>query len=168
MKNKIIAFIVGVLVLGFSGLLLLTLQRHTVIPRSIKLIDCTNSALEFNLRLPKGYSYNFVLATPGMGMVLKSPYTFSGNVRILGETNQNQPTAFPIGSELAQQCNWLEMDGIPYSFALTGFRNSNCPSLDHLIHGAKDYDVKIVFSQPPPTSTSIWLHWFQAYKDRDK
>ena len=166
MKNKIIALTIGVLVLGFCGLFLLTLQRHTVIPRSIKLTDCTNSVLEFDVRIPKGNSYYLVLATPGVGMTLNSPYIFSGNVHILDKANQ--PIDFPIGSELAQQCNWLERDGIPYSLAITGLKNTNCPLLDNLIHGAKDYHVKIIFNRPPPTSTSIWLHWLQAYKDKDE
>jgi len=151
------ALLVGWFLYGYS--------THIETPRSMKLTNCTNGIIEFSFRVPKGRSYNFVLATPGVGMVLNPPYTFSGDIQIMGETNL--PIDFPIGSELAQQCNWLERDGIPYSFALTGSRNTNCPSLDRLIHGAKDYHVKIVFSQPPPPSTSFWLHWLQAYKDKD-
>ena len=165
MKAKIVAIFFGVLILGFGGLFLWTLQRHTVIPRSIKLTDCTNSILEFNLRIPKGNSYFLVLATPGMGMVLNPPYSFSGDVYILDK--KAQPIDFPIGSELAEQCNWLERDGIPFSFALTGFKNTNCPFFGNLIQGTKDYHFKIVFSQPPPLSTSIWLCWLQAHKDKD-
>ena len=166
MKKNFIAIFFGLLFLGFCGLFLWTLQRHTVIPRSIKLTDCTNSILEFNLRIPKGNSYYLVLATPGMGMVLNPPYRFSGEVHILNKTGQQ--IDFPVDSELAEQCNWLEKNGIPFSFALTGFKNTNCLSLGNLIHGTENYRFKIVFNQPPPLSTSIWLCWLQAHEDSDK
>ena len=31
-----------------------------------------------------------------------------------------------------------------------------------------DYDIEIKFDRLPPSSTSVWLHWEQAYKDRDR
>jgi hypothetical protein len=99
-------------------------------------------------------------------MVLKPPFTFSGDVCI------SPPTTplihFPIGSPMAKQCNWLEQAGIPYSFALTGPWNTNCVRLDYALHAADEYHIRIVFNQPPPSSSSIWLYWVQAVKDKGK
>ncbi len=164
MKNKAITFMVGVLFLGACLWFLWTVQRHTMIPRSIKLTDCTNSTLEFSLRLPMGRAYNFVLATPNAAMALKTPYLFAGKIRIFETTNLLAD--FPIGSETTQQCNWLEGNGIAYSLILTSSQNTNSPILSRLICGKKDYQIKIEFSQPPPHLSSLWLCWVQAYKDR--
>ena len=50
-------------------------------------------------------------------------------------------TNFPIGSAQAKvRCDFLRAQ-------------TNC-------------DIEITFEQQPPPSTSIWLHWLQAYKDR--
>jgi len=35
-------------------------------------------------------------------------------------------------------------------------------------HAESNYEIQIVFDSLPPPSTSVWLHWLQAYKDRDK
>ena len=164
MTKPVVVFLVAVLLLAISVLFLVTLQRNTVIPHSLKLTDCTNTTVECQLRLPKGRSYYLVLATPGAGMALTPLFPFSGDVDI--SRGAASLIHFPIGSGLAQQCNWLERAGIPYSYALTGPWNTNCPRLDRLFHGGNDYSIRIVFSQSPPSSTSIWLHWLQAGKDR--
>lgn len=156
------------IILSILFLWLLLLQRNTTVPHSIRLADCTNSTLEFHLEVPRGNSYYLVLATPKVGMTLKPPYFFSGHVSITEVGVPTNMTDFQIDSTSVQQCNWLEENGIPYSFALTGAWNTNCTSLGQLIRAQRNYNVIIVFSQPPPPSTSIWLHWLQAYKDRDK
>ncbi len=139
--------------------------RNVLVPQSIKLMECTNNILEFSFRAPKGHSYNFVLGTPGVGRMLKPPFLFSGHIHMSNETTNVE---FPINSELARQCNWLEGNGVPYSLILTDPWNTNSVNLDRLIREQESYNVKIVFDQPPPHSTSIWLYWLQAAKDKGK
>jgi hypothetical protein len=135
---------------------------NTLIPHSIKLVDCTNSILKVHLKVPKGRGYNLVLGMPGSEMAEKFPYKFSGRIQIIED--KSSIIDFPIGSELIQSCNWLNGES---GFILTGFRNTNCPALSQFIHPQKDYDIEIDFDQSPPPSTSIWLFWLQAYKDKE-
>jgi hypothetical protein len=165
MKKAIVVVRVTLPLLAFVAFCVWMLQRHTVIPHSLKLADCTNSTIECHLRLPKGRSYYLVLATPETGMVLKPLYSFSGDVHITTATTSL--IHFPIGSEMTHQCNWLERAGIPYSFILTGPWNTNCPLLDRLLYATTNYNIRIVFKESPPPTTSIWLHWLQAGKDKE-
>ena len=141
--------------------------QHTEILRSARLTDCTNSVLNFQLKVPKGRSFRFVLGTPGGRKgagVLPGP--FSGNIRI--SRGVDLVAKFKIGSDLAEGCNWVQEADLPVGYALTGPSNTNCPKLQKLIHPLSDYDVEVVFDQPPPTTTTIWLCWQQEYKDRGK
>jgi hypothetical protein len=64
----------------------------------------------------------------------------SGRVSILNGTIA--VTNFPIGSNKAEnQCDFFR--------------------------AGVSYNVEITFDQPPPSSTAIWLHWLQAYRDRN-
>ncbi|MGH7953129.1 MAG: hypothetical protein ACREFE_14605 [Limisphaerales bacterium] len=70
-----------------------------------------------------------------------STNAFSGSVSILN--GASTITNFPIGSAQADvQCNFF--------------------------HAQTNYNMEIRFNQQPPPSTSLWLDWLQAYKDRDK
>jgi hypothetical protein len=65
----------------------------------------------------------------------------SGYVSILNGVNA--VTNFPIGSNKAEnQCDFFR--------------------------AGVSYNIEITFDQPPPSVTSIWLHWLQAYRDRNK
>lgn len=128
------------------------------IPRIMKLADCTNSEINIYLKIPEGRNYDLVLASAS-----DSTNTFLGHIHI--SSGASLIADFPISSELAEQCNWL--GSIP-SLSLTGFRNTNCLSLSQFIHAQREYNIEIIFDRSPPPSTSVWLHWVQAYKDKDK
>jgi len=126
---------------------------------AMKIIDCTNKVTKVRFKFPKGRGCDLMLATAS------SPTNaFSGHIRITSGTIA--VIDFPIRAE---QRPWLQRYGVPISFILTGdSMNTNSPPLYQFVQAQKDYDIEIVFDQPPPPSTSIWLHWQQAYKDRDK
>ena len=70
-----------------------------------------------------------------------STNVFSGRINI--SDGVSTVTNLSIGfNQMEQQCNFF--------------------------HAQSNYDINITFDQPPPPSTSIWLHWLQAYKDRDR
>jgi hypothetical protein len=134
---------------------------HTEIPHQMKLVDCTNSTLKVHLKVPKGSTYSLVLSTPGVGMEVHSPYKFAGRVHISDGTHAT--IEFPIGSDFSESCNW-----IPDSTGFILTRGTNCPDLSRFVHPQVDYDIEIVFGEPPPSSTSIWLCWLQTPRDKGK
>ena len=144
--------------------LLNAVSSRVEIPCQIKLADCTNGTVIIHTRIPKGRNHHLVLATPEIQMMkdgsLKSSFRFSGRIRIL--SNGVLTVEIPIDSD----STWLTPDG----FVLTGvgFHNTNSPPLSRVIQAQKDYDIEITFHPPPSTSSSIWLYWKQAVKDRDK
>jgi hypothetical protein len=162
MKHKWIT-IIGVLLLVLAtASLFYMFCMGIIIPRSMKLVDCTNNVLTFHLRIPKGNTYTLILATPGQALSTASPYQFSGQVCISDGTLAK--IDFPIASDFSKPCF---LSGIPSGLILNG-QNTNCPLLDEFIRPGKDYDFKVIFDKPPPPSASIWLHWFQAVKDKGK
>lgn len=58
-------------------------------------------------------------------------------------------------------CDTLVVTNFPIDFNQT---EAQCSFL----HAQTAYDIEIKFDPMPPSSTSVWLHWLQAYKDRDR
>lgn len=156
-----------VVVLVLSGVFLYVVAMNMLVPQSLKLTDCTNATMHVQLTVPKGRNYYLVLVLPGTEIGLTPSVKFAGNVR-LTERGQTQASSFTISSDLVQTCNWLEQKGFGWSYALTGFRNTNCLRLDSILKPQKTYDVEITFAPPLSPSNSIWLHWIQAVKDKGK
>ncbi|MGH7953130.1 MAG: hypothetical protein ACREFE_14610 [Limisphaerales bacterium] len=123
---------------------------HVEIPQKIKITDCSNRVVRTHFKFPKGRNYHLIIATAS------SPTNaFSGEVHITCGTLD--VVDFPIQPE---QVTWLNI--MPFEFNLTG------PALYQFIHPQTNYEIQMDFDQPPPPSTSLWLYWLQAYKDRDK
>ncbi|HEV2437652.1 MAG TPA: hypothetical protein VG077_16785 [Verrucomicrobiae bacterium] len=162
MKHKSITIIGTLFLVSATAGLFYLFCMGIIIPHSMKLVDCTNDVVTFHLRIPKGNSYSLVLATPGKGMSIISPYQFYGQVYVSDGTLMK--IEFPIGSDYTMPCNWLKDSS---GLILNG-KSTNCPVLDEFIRSGQNYDFKIVFDKPPPSSTSIWLVWMQAVKDKGK
>ena len=156
------------IVLGIPMILCLwvayEVATHFVSPRNMKLADYTNNTIKVNLKVPKGHGYYLELATPEVRRMPNgtsiSSYIFSGHVRI--SSGAASIADFPISSDRAL----LTSSG----FILTGWgvQNTNSPPLSRFIRSQADYDIEITFDPPPPPSSSVWLHWQQAAKDRDR
>lgn len=135
------------------------------VPHTIKLADCTNSIVNFQLNAPRGHGYQLELLTPGAqtttpnGSIISS-YKFSGHVRISSGTS--------LIADLPIACDKTEF--IPSAgFILAGVnsRNATVP-LGQFLQPQKDYDIKIVFDPAPPPSSSICLYWLQSRMDMEK
>jgi len=158
---KMFTSIVIVCILIFICVQFYKMFAYLDVPHSIKLADCTNSTVQFYLHIPAGNTHTLLLATPGIDMMKKLPYKFSGRVYISDGTLMT--IEFPIDSDYVESCNWLRDSS---SQILTGW-NTNCPPLGQLVRAQKDYQFKIVFDKPPPSSCSVWLYWLQAVKEKN-
>jgi hypothetical protein len=87
--RKHLTWILPVGILGVIIYYLYDFVQAQPIPRSVRLTDCTNSALSFRLTIPKGRGFSMVLAAPETG-------EFSGRVRIADQSPS--VVEFPIGS----------------------------------------------------------------------
>jgi hypothetical protein len=155
-------FILGVF-MAFGLWLVYNYANHVEFIREVKLADCNDNILKINLNVPKGRNYCLVLATPEITNYGEIPsYTFSGRVHI--SDHSSSVVDFPISSDRSQQDKLQSVLGL----SLTGSSNTNCPSLSRFIQAEGHYSIEIVFDKPPPPSTSIWLKWAQARKDREK
>lgn len=131
------------------------------VPHTVKLLDCTNSVINFHITVPKGHAYHLELNTPEIHAApngtVTSSYKFSGHIRI--SNGATLITDFPIGSDKA----WLTASG----FVLTGvdFQNTSVPQLGQFIQAQKDYDIQITLDPLPPPSSSIWLYCLQSRMD---
>ena len=134
------------------------------VPHTVKLLDCTNSVINFHITVPKGHAYHLELNTPEIHAApngtVTSSYKFSGHIRI--SNGATLITDFPIGSDKA----WLTASG----FVLTGvdFQTPSVPQLGQLIPAQKDYDIQITLDPLPPPSSSIWLYCLQSRMDMRK
>lgn len=161
MRGKLVLCAVVSLLLTLLAWWLYVVAAHTTVPRSMKLVDCTNSTLKVHLKVPKGHDYSLVLATPGVGITEELPYKFSGRVQI--SDGSLTMIEIPIGSDFSVPCNWL-----PDSTGFILTRGTNCIDLSRFIRPQIDYSIEVLFDLPPPPSTAIWLHWLQAAKDNEK
>jgi hypothetical protein len=116
--------------------------------------------------MPKGRHFNFVLSGPeAQHFKTESDFLFSGHICISNGTFL--VTNIIISSKYVKHSNWIQQAGRKYCLTLTGPSNSNCTNLSALIHPDMYYDIQIVFDNAPPVTTSLWLCWVQAYKDRN-
>lgn len=148
-----LAFALSLLLLFFLPFQYL---RHVAIPQSRHLIDCTNTIVEFCLRVPAGRDYQLVLANRHL-----NTNSFEGTVSIQGEHNlSNKFLTFVICSEQAVDCNWLNK----HEFAWTKGVSYRKPASDVFQKLMKpDYDLKftIQFYKAPASNSSLWLYWKQ-------
>src|SRR5277367_6367018 len=145
-KQKLLYLIALLMAILIICIQLYYMGAYAEIPCNMKLVNCTNN-VAFHLHAPKGRAYTFVLATTNTEIFAKPSFSFSGQVYIYDDTRM--VIEFPIKSDFTKSSgNWLSNS---QGLILTG--NSNCPPLDQYIHAGKDYNFKIIFDNPPPSST---------------
>jgi len=145
---------------AFGALLLTALSSGCFCkdtPREQKLADCTTNALAFRVAWPTGELFQIVLGVP---------YADTNALAFRGELVFRQSTGtvarVPIGSHDVTPCNWLDNHAsAPHvaGYILTWGRTSVTERLDHLFAKGQRYDVEVRFSEPPPTTSTLWLHW---------
>jgi hypothetical protein len=127
------------------------------VPREKKLADCTTNALTFRVTWPTGELFQIVLGVP---------YSATNGLTFRGELVFRQTTGIvarmPVSSEDVTPCNWLDNHaGAPHvaGYILTWSRTNDTKRLDHLFAKGQTYDVETRFSESPPQTSTLWLHW---------
>ena len=156
--------VILVFVIIFVSWCLFTCANSVEIPHKTKLADCTNDITETSVKMPKGFGYYLELALPDTNRMhnLKSPVSckFSGRIEI--STGTSLIADLPFDS--------THSPFLSSGYVLTGgnVQNTNSPPLGRFIQAQQEYNIKFIFDAPRPVSATIWLHWLQSYRDRDK
>jgi hypothetical protein len=126
-------------------------------PREQKLADCTTNALAFRVAWPTGELFSIVLGVP---------YSDTNALAFRGELIFRQSTStvarVQVGSHDVTPCNWLDnqaTDPRVAGYILTWGRTNAAERLDNLFTKGQSYDVEVHFTEPPPPTSTLWLHW---------
>jgi hypothetical protein len=99
-------------------------------------------------------------------VVLGVPYADTNELSFRGELVFRHATGtvarVPVGSHEVMPCNWLDNhDDAPgvAGYILTWSRTNAAERLDSLFTSGQTYDVEVRFSEPPPLTSALWLHW---------
>jgi hypothetical protein len=127
------------------------------VPREQKLTDCTTNVLAFRVTWPTGELFSIVLGVP---------YSDTNALAFRGELIFRQSTGtvarVRVGSDEITSCNWLDnqtTDPRVAGFILTWRRTNATDRLDNLFTKGQSYDVEVIFTRPPPSTSTFWLHW---------
>jgi hypothetical protein len=141
---------VGVIIaLGVVGYFALPHLVCMDIPKEQKVSDCTNNVLAFALNCEHSPPYQFVL---GFGSSHSQTSAFRGEIVI--QQNSRTVATIPIGSQDMTACNWLPVLG---GYILTWNRTNAGEGLSDFLRRGQSYDVRVAFSEAPPTNSSLWF-----------
>lgn len=126
-------------------------------PRQQKLADCTTNSLAFSLTWPTGELFQIVLGVP---------YPDTNALTFHGELVFRQSTGtvarVPVSSEDITPCNWLDnqaTDPRVGGYILTWGRTNDAQRLDGVFTKGQSYDANVHFTESPPLTSTLWLHW---------
>jgi hypothetical protein len=147
--SKLIKVVAALLVLGVIGYFVLPRLVCTDVPERQKLAECNTNALAFTMTCDHSPPYQFVL---GLGQSHTGPIAFHGEVLIRQSTGT--VATIQVGSDHITPCNWLPgLDG----YVLTWNRTNAGERLGEVLRPGQRYDVRVAFSETPPTGSSLWF-----------
>ncbi len=118
-------------------------------PVQERLVDCTNSTLEFKMAVQHDPPYQFLL-----GLSPASPGELSFQGEILVRQSTGAVARIPIDSHNVTPCNWLHGAS---GYILTWGRTNREERLQSFLTKGQSYDVQVVFSEQPPMASSLWF-----------
>ncbi len=156
---KTVVTIVSVVVLAMAATAF-WVSRTKPIPRSTKLVDCTNATLRFSFSVPAGDSYNFALGFGGVKNLIDLKPDYRGKLQI----TDGQKEVFNLDFESQQSALalWLRREEEIAGFTFTLPRREGQQSLDSVLTPGRNYQVTVIFSNPPRDGSSFWLKWRQS------
>jgi hypothetical protein len=128
-----------------------------------KLIDCTNRTLSVHFVMQPAKSFTLLLGYPAG---TRSAFTnqFKGQVEFWADNVR--VASLIVESDDVQDANWLNHRGMGDAHILNW--SSHKPGLASLLKPRRIYEMKVEFSQPPPTNSSLWAHFLQRHADVDR
>jgi hypothetical protein len=148
---KLLKVVAALLALGVIGYFALPHLVCMEIPERQKLADCNTNAIAFTMTCDHSPPYAFVL---GLGPSHTGPLAFRGEVSIQQRTGT--VARIQIGSDDITPCNWLAGSGLD-GYILTWNRTNAGERLSELLRRGESYDVRVAFSEAPPTDSSWWF-----------
>ena len=163
----VVAGIVGLLFAGCAYVNMFDqLAYEKPIPSELKLTDITSDIVSAEIVWPNAepWSYQFVAGLPTNRFAYDQPCpAFDGIVTVTGQ-DDTLVEQFPVSSTNAQHCNWLIHDHGLDGFILT-WRQTNV--LRSCSAGIQ-YKIECHFEKRPKKLTSLWLHYLQSEKQKEK
>ena len=149
MIAKLLKVVAALLAVGMVGYFALPHLVCTEIPKRQKLAECNTNALAFTMTCDHSPPYQLVL---GLGPSHTGPIAFHGEVIIQQSTGT--VARIQVGSDHITPCNWLPgLDG----YILTWNRTNAGERLGELLRRGQRYDVRVAFSETPPSGSSLWF-----------
>jgi hypothetical protein len=130
---------------------------RTPIARQIKLADIQGISTTGAIAWPKGENFHFVI-----GSNPTSSWSGSTSQGVLQFFSQTQLISqFGFSHETTSHCNWLDkhlLQGTVLDWAAKW-------KASEIFSAGENYDVALIFSNPPPVPCSLWLTYIQSHKD---
>ena len=161
--DKRFLILVAVLGLPVAALLvfLVCAARNIEIPRTMELLHLSPADVDFSLSLPEGHMFEFLMDVPGKRFLHGEPcpFRFAGRCEIYADGALL--LGFPLSSETAPECTWLDHATGNSAYTLTWALAKDEFHTRRLLQSGKRYHVKMFFQVPPRDDTSLWLSWLQ-------
>ena len=144
----------GRVVFVFSLMLLLGGCFCADVPQAQKLADCTSNEFSFKLSWPTGKLFQVVLGVPYTDT---NALTFDGE--LVFRQNTGTVARVALTSDDVTPCNWLDNQTTHprgAGYILTWGRTN---TLSPLFTKGQTYDVNVRFTEAPPPTSTLWLHW---------
>lgn len=135
-------------------------------PTAQKLLDCTNSVLSMQFKMPETKQFCLVLGlhqdkASSFSYDAKPTREFVGKVEI--RQAGTNVVSFPVEYFSAQSCNWLSRHGVPEAYILNW--SDQKPWLPDKLRVGVTYELRFEFTENTPTNASLWVSLLQRHVD---
>ena len=153
-RGMIAQVIAGMILVALVALWAIYKLHRVPIPKYEKLADCNSTNFAFPLTISYHRPHSFVLGLPSSST---SSWQLTFNGQILLHQTTGLVARIPITSDSIHPCNWLQNHGGLNGYILTWGITNRDQRLDNLLLKGQRYDVQVLFSEPPPRGSSLWL-----------
>jgi len=152
--SKPVTTILLTLAVGFIGYFFYHRAMKTLIPGRAKLIDCTGAVVTCSFTPRKAEAFS---------MLMVEQCQFTGRVQIVRAGQQ--VADFVIDSKRMRHQNLRLTTGVSEAWILTDDLRTNYPGLQRFLTPGEEHQIIFSFPHPPVTNASIWMSWFERYRD---
>lgn len=131
------------------------------VPKALKLGDCQLGTNVFLVTVPKGDSFNLVLAGFSASQDGREATSEKTNVllSIKIEDRARELYSRDLTPDRVSVCNWLAKYGHPSAALLTWPHSDTRVQLEELLQAGDRYTVTLDVKHSSTNEISLWLHW---------